>query len=88
MIFMLFLLLTKVSVFYASYFKLLWLVDTTHAQTTTFPSFEKESPSVGKIENLFITDQWLTFSYMSHFFFFCLDFFYLVQFTGETKVAV
>ena len=37
---------------YASHFKLFWLVGTTHAQTTTFPFFEKETPSVGKIENL------------------------------------
>ena len=38
--------------FYAIHFKLLWLVGTTHAQTTTFPFFEKETPSAGKIENL------------------------------------
>ena len=42
----------KGSVFNASYFKLFWLVGTTHAQTTTFPFFEKETPSSGKIENL------------------------------------
>ena len=41
----------KGSVFYATYFKLFWLVGPTHAQTTTFPFFEKENPSVGKIEN-------------------------------------
>ena len=48
-----FLIAYKGSVFYASYFKLFWLVGATHAQTTTFPFFfEKETPSVGKIENL------------------------------------
>ena len=73
MIMIFFKLLTKGSVFYASYFKMFWLVDTTHAQTTTFPIFEKESP-VGKIENLFITVQWLTFSYMSQFVFVNISF--------------
>ena len=53
MIFMFFLIAYKGSVFYASHFKPFWLVGTTHLQTTTFPFFEKESPSAGKIENLF-----------------------------------
>ena len=43
-------------------------------QKTTFPFFEKESPSVGKIENRFITIQWLTFSYMSQFVFVNISF--------------
>ena len=52
MIFMFFPHCYKGSVFYASHFKLFWLVGTTHAQTTTFPFIEKETPSVGKFENL------------------------------------
>ena len=53
MIFMFFFLIAyKGSVFNASHFKLFWLVGTTHAQTKTFPFFEKETPSAGKIENL------------------------------------
>ena len=51
MILCFFLIAYKGSVFHASPFKLFWLVGTTHAQTTTFPFFEKETPSVGKIEN-------------------------------------
>ena len=53
MIFIFFFLIAyKGSVFYASHFKQFWLVGTTHAQTTSFPFFEKESPSAGKMENL------------------------------------
>ena len=42
-------------------------IGTMHAQTRNVPFLEKESPSVSKIENLFIRIQWLKFSYRSHF---------------------
>ena len=76
----------KGSVFYVSYFKLFWPVGTTHAQATTFPFFEKrESLSVGKNRKSLQHNTMVNVNVPTCF---CKYFFYLVQFTGETKVAV